>query len=148
MSRNRVKNSQSLHWIGVIKWVVIAGLLSVLGLSYMLCKNQNVYLAVETHRSEVQLAAIMQRNESLTYDLEAMKSPIRLQRRLAEMHSSLIRLSDMGSMVVRMDQIIHAVVPKSGAEPMAELNDGIYPTTAAVASSGGAASSSRTAASP
>ena len=29
MSRNRMKNSQSLHWMGVVKWVLIAGLLAV-----------------------------------------------------------------------------------------------------------------------
>ena len=36
MSRNRMKNSQSLHWMGVVKWILIVGLMSVLGLSYML----------------------------------------------------------------------------------------------------------------
>ena len=45
MSRNRLKNSQSLHWMGVMKWVLIAGLLSGLGLFYMLSKNQNLHLA-------------------------------------------------------------------------------------------------------
>jgi hypothetical protein len=94
MSRNRVKNSQSLHWMGVVKWVLIAGLLSMLGLSYMLCKNQNLHLAEETHRLELQLNAIDQRNKELALDYYTMKSPVRLQRRLAQMRSSLVLLSD------------------------------------------------------
>jgi hypothetical protein len=50
MSRNRMKNSQSLHWMGVVKWILIAGLLAGLGLCYMICKNQNLHLAEKTHR--------------------------------------------------------------------------------------------------
>ena len=87
MSRNRMKNSQSLHWMGVIKWILIAGLLSVLGLGYMLCKNQNLHLAEETHLAQKQLNAIEARNEELAADLRAMKSLKLLERRLAQMHS-------------------------------------------------------------
>ena len=31
MSRNRMKNSQSLHWMGVVKWVLIFLMLAGLG---------------------------------------------------------------------------------------------------------------------
>ncbi len=118
MSRNRLKNSQSLHWMGVVKWILIAGLLSVLGLSYMLCKNQNLHLAEETHRLEIQLNGIQKRNEQLTYDLQAMKSPLRLQRRLAQMGSSLVRLSDGGLVVINMtDQDVRARLERIGTMP-------------------------------
>ncbi len=123
MSRNRLRNSQSLHWMGVVKWVLIAGLLSVLGLSYMLCKNQNLHLAEETHRLEMDLDGIDKRNHQLSYELDTLKSPIRLQRKLAEMHSTLIRLSDMGRSVIRMDKIIHARVPSKGTIPQTDFND-------------------------
>ena len=62
MSRNRMKNSQSLHWMGVVKWILIAGLLAGLGLGYMICKNQNLHLAEETHGVQKQLDAIEARN--------------------------------------------------------------------------------------
>ena len=117
MSRNRLRNSQSLHWMGVVKWVLIAGMLSVLGLSYMLCKNQNLHLAQETYRLQQQFNQINKRNSQLALDLDTMKSPLRLQRRLAQMHSTLVRLSDMGQMVVRMDQTVRAVVPRPGTVP-------------------------------
>ena len=119
MSRNRVRNSQSLHWMGVVKWVVIAGMLSILGLSYMICKNQNLHLAQETYRLQLQFNQISKRNSQLSIDLDIMKSPLRLQRRLAQMHSSLVRLSDMRQMVVRMDQAVRAVVPQAGTVPAA-----------------------------
>ena len=132
MSRNRMKNSQSLHWMGVVKWVVIAGMLSVLGLSYMIGKNQNLHLAQDAYRLEHQLASIQKRNAQLTYDLDSMKSPMRLQRRLAQMHSSLVRLSDMGQMVVRMDQNVRAKLAHLGTMP----HGGIDYSAAPVASSG------------
>jgi hypothetical protein len=123
MSRNRLKNSQSLHWMGVLKWVLIAGMLSVLGLSYMLCKNQNLHLAEETRRLELQLDGIQKRNDQLTYDFEMMKSDARLRRRLAQMHSNLVRLSDGGLMVVQMDnQEVRATLAQMGTLPQGELH--------------------------
>ena len=82
MSRNRMKNSQSLHWMGVVKWILIAGLLAGLGLCYMICKNQNLHLAEETHRVQKQLDGIEARNEELASDLQGMKSFNLLKRRL------------------------------------------------------------------
>jgi hypothetical protein len=123
MSRNRMRNSQSLHWMGVVKWVLIAGLLSLLGLSYMLCKNQNLHLAQETYRLQIQLEGVQKRNAQLTDDLYIMKSPLRLQRRLAQMHSSLVRLSDGGVVVVQMDtQEIRARLAQLGTLPTGGLN--------------------------
>jgi hypothetical protein len=137
MSRNRVRNSQSLHWMGVVKWVLIAGMLSVLGLSYMLCKNQNLHLAQETYRLDLQLKSIEKRNGELAYDLETMQSPLRLQRRVAHMRSSLVRLSDLGQMVVHMDQTVRARLMKIGTIPQGPQGGVNYDYGAApVASSG------------
>ncbi len=118
MSRNRMKNSQSLHWMGVVKWVLIAGLLSILGLSYMLYKNHNLHLAEETYRLQIQLDAIQKRNNELTLDLESMKSPTTLERRLVQIHSSLVRLGDARLAVVRMDQNTRARLARMGTIPL------------------------------
>jgi hypothetical protein len=121
-----MKNSQSLHWMGVVKWVLIAGLLSILGLSYMLCKNQNLHLADETHRLQLQLDGVQKRNDQLTYDLDSMKAPQRLVRRLAQMHSGLVRLSDGGLDIVSIDsQEIRARLPAIGALPDAGYNPNV-----------------------
>lgn len=105
MSRNRMRNSQSLHWMGVLKWVMILGLGSVLGLSYMFCKIQNLHLANQTRELRLKLDAIERHNTTLGLDLERMKSPSRLVKRLAQMHSSLIAISDprMIDHVARME---------------------------------------------
>jgi hypothetical protein len=105
MSRNRMRNSQSLHWMGVMKWVVILGFLSVLGLSYMFCKNQNLRLAADTLTLKRKLAGIEAHNTTLALDLEEMKSPMLLKRELVRLHSSLVPLYDprMFAHETRMD---------------------------------------------
>jgi uncharacterized protein HemX len=91
--------------MGVLKWILIVGLMSVLGLVYMLGKNQNLHLAQETYRLQDQLDAINLRNEQLNYDLNVMKSPAALAHRLAQMHSTLVRLDQMpAGSVVSMEQ--------------------------------------------
>lgn len=122
MSRNRMKNSQSLHWMGVVKWILIVGLMSVLGLSYMLCKNQNLHVAEETHRLQLQLDAIQNRNAGLAFDLEKMKSQRELERRLVQMRSTLVRLDDMRLTVVRRDQSTRMRLARIGTEPNQAIN--------------------------
>jgi hypothetical protein len=80
--------------MGVLKWVVILGFLSVLGLSYMFCKNQNLRLADQTQTLRKKLDRIERQNTTLALDLEMLKSPLVLERRLRQMRSSLVLLSD------------------------------------------------------
>jgi hypothetical protein len=122
MSRNRMRNSQSLHWMGVLKWILIAGLLAGLGLCYMLCKNQNLHLAEETHRAQKRLDAIEARNEELEADLQSMKSLKLLERKLVLMHSSLVPWGDAQANWVRFDQNTRAVLARIGTTPQAALN--------------------------
>ena len=122
MSRNRMRNSQSLHWMGVVKWILIAGLLAGLGLCYMICKNQNLHLAEETHRVQKQLDAIEARNEELAADLQGMKSMKLLERRLGYMHSTLVKWGDPSANWVRLDQDTRARLARIGTTPQATLN--------------------------
>jgi hypothetical protein len=122
MSRNRMRNSQSLHWMGVVKWTLIASLLAGLGLCYMLCKNQNLHLAEETHLAQKNLDAIEARNAELLADLQSMKSPKLLERRLAQMHSSLVLWGDPSASWVRLDQNTRARLARIGTVPQATLN--------------------------
>ncbi|MEM1057763.1 MAG: hypothetical protein AAGK14_00825 [Verrucomicrobiota bacterium] len=84
MSRNRVKHSQSLQWMVVVKYVLIVGLMSVLGLSYILCKNQIMRLAADTAEKEKELAGLVERNKRLFADINRLKAPRELQRRVRE----------------------------------------------------------------
>jgi hypothetical protein len=114
MSRNRMRNSQSLHWMGVIKWILVAGLLAGLGLCYMLCKNQNLHLAEETHVLQEHLDAVNARNEDLAADLRRMKSLTLLERRLAQMHSSLVQWGDPSASWLRLDLNTRARLVREG----------------------------------
>lgn len=122
MSRNRLKNSQSLHWMGVVKWVLIAGMLAGLGLCYMLCKNQNLHLAEETRKLQVQLSTIETRNAELSLDLEGMKSIRLLQKRLIAMHSTLVPWGDPSANWQRLDTNTRARIAKMQPMPKATLN--------------------------
>ena len=122
MSRNRMKNSQSLHWMGVLKWIMIAGLLAGLGLCYMICKNQNLHLAQKTQDFQKRLEEIEARNEELAADLQHMKSMALLQRRLAQMHSTLVPWGDARASWVRLDQDTRARLARIGTTPQTTLN--------------------------
>jgi hypothetical protein len=122
MSRNRMKNVQSLHWMGVVKWILIAGLLAGLGLCYMICKNQNLHLAEQTRIYQRQLDAINARNDELTADLESMKSMKLLERRLTLMHSSLVAWGDPRANWLREDQNVRARLARIGTTPQTTLN--------------------------
>ena len=130
MSRNRMKNSQSLHWMGVVKWILIAGLLAGLGLSYMICKNQNLHLADERLRVQKHLDAIESRNAELVADLQSMKSLKLLERRLAQMHSTLVSWGDARANWVRLDQNTRARLAGMGTMPKATLNLDAVPVAA------------------
>lgn len=124
MSRNRMRNSQSLHWMGVMKWVLILGMGSVLGLSYMFCKNQNMRLADETHELRLKLEGIERHNTALNLDLQMMESPNPLKRRLAQMRSSLVPLYDprMLAHVTRMEgQSTRMTLERMGTVPQVSL---------------------------
>jgi hypothetical protein len=122
MSRNRMKDSQSLHWMGVLKWVLIAGLLAGLGLCYMICKNQNVHMAEQAHLMQKRLDEINSRNEELRDDLQSMKSLKLLGKRLLAMHSTLIPWGYPQATWVRMDQNTRARLAQIGTTPRTTLN--------------------------
>ena len=131
MSRNRMKNSQSLHWMGVVKWILIAGLLAGLGLCYMICKNQNLHLAEETHRVQKQLNSIEARNAELASDLQSMKSLKLLARRLVQMHSTLVPWGDPRANWLPWEQNTRARLARMGTTPKAALNLDAVPVAAA-----------------
>jgi hypothetical protein len=138
MSRNRMKNSQSLHWMGVVKWVLIAGLLAGLGLCYMLCKNQNLHLAQKTQDAQKTLHAIEARNAELALDLQSMKSMALLKRRLVLMHSSLIAWGDARANWLPWEQNTRARLARIGTTPKAALNlDSTVAATGAAATQPG-----------
>jgi hypothetical protein len=130
MSRNRMKNSQSLHWMGVVKWVLIAALLAGLGLCYMLCKNQNLHLAEESHRMQRNLDGIESRNAELSADLQSMKSLKLLEKRLVLMHSTLVPWGDGHAAWVRLDQNTRARLANMGTMPQSTLNVDSTPVAA------------------
>ncbi len=135
MSRNRMRNSQSLHWMGVLKWILITGLLAGLGLCYMLCKNQNLHLAQETHLLQQHLDSVAARNADLRADLSRMKSLTLLERRLKLMHSTLVAWGDPSANWLRLDLDTRARLVREGTPVKSPINlNGLNSGSAPVAS--------------
>ena len=122
MSRNRMRNSQSLQLMGVLSGVLIIGMITGLGLCYMLCKNQNLHLAQKTQEMQKQLESIEARNRDLALDLDGMKSMAVLKRRLLAMHSTLVQWGDPHANWVRLDQNTRARLARIGTAPQTSLN--------------------------
>lgn len=130
MSRNRMKNSQSLHWMGVIKLLLITSLVAGLGLCYVLCKNQNLHLAQETQRLQLKFDSITARNSNLKADLQRMKSITRLERALVQMHSTLVPLDDPRLSLVRLDEDTRARLVRDGTLVKSSINLNAAPVAA------------------
>jgi hypothetical protein len=130
MSRNRVKNSQSLHWMGVLKWVLIAAMLAGLGLCYMIRKNDNLHLAQETYSAQKALDQIEATNNELEVELQSMKSMALLKRRLQQMHSSLVMWGDPSANWVSLDENTRARVVRAGTMPNSAINLDSVPVAA------------------
>jgi hypothetical protein len=130
MSRNRIKNSQSLHWMGVLKWVLIAVMLAGLGLCYLIRKNDNLHLAQETYSAQKALDQIKATNNELELELQGMKSITLLKRRLTQIHSTLVGLGDPRVSWVRLDENTRARLVRAGTMPNAGLNIDSVPVAA------------------
>jgi hypothetical protein len=101
MSRNRYKDSHSLHWAAVLKWLAIVGTLAFLGMSYVLMKNQILRTANEVRDLETELANWQKRNQQLRGNIEQLASPARLQRRVKDLGLGLVQINELE--IVRMD---------------------------------------------
>ncbi len=103
--------------MGVLKWTLIVGIIAVLGLSYMICKNQNSMLANETQHLRDDLTKIHQQNDELEVALERMKNPVELKRRLAANGSSLEPLgADPRICTIRMDHTLTQQIARYSPE--------------------------------
>ncbi|MCS7064125.1 MAG: septum formation initiator family protein [Methylacidiphilales bacterium] len=82
MSRNRRLSSANLHWAPILGWGAMLVFLAVLGLLFLHYKNQIITVAEETARLEKEYALLRQRTAVLQADLDNLKAPQELKRRI------------------------------------------------------------------
>lgn len=99
MSRNQFCDSRSLQWTQVLKYVVIAAVALMVGLSFLMAKNQQMRLAEEASQEKKELARINRSNDQLQSNVDLLNSPRNLQHRV--LASGLISISEMT--VIRRD---------------------------------------------
>lgn len=66
----------------VVKYVLVIGLFSVLGLSYVMCKTHIFTLAQQVKEQEKKLAQTEEENSKLDLVINQLKSPRELQRKM------------------------------------------------------------------
>ena len=95
MSRNRAKNTHSLHWAAVLKWVGVLMTFSILGAGYVAKKNQVLRLASEVQTQEDELNAWKKRNLQLKCNIAQLSSFGELQARLNSLGSGMVQISEL-----------------------------------------------------
>ena len=95
MSRNRTKNTHSLHWAAVLKWVGVLMTFSILGAGYVAKKNQVLRLASEVQTQEDELNAWKKRNLQLKCNIAQLTSFGQLQARLNTLGSGMVQISEL-----------------------------------------------------
>ncbi|PAW79465.1 MAG: hypothetical protein B9S32_02690 [Verrucomicrobia bacterium Tous-C9LFEB] len=103
MSRNQFRDTRSLQWTQVLKYVVIAAVLLLVGLSFLVAKNQQMRLAEEAAQGRKDLAKIVRSNDQLKSNIDWLNAPRHLQSRIST--SGLIPISEMPVIRRDIDQV-------------------------------------------
>lgn len=94
MAGNRKKHSNTVQVGSLLKWVVAAFFLGIVGLSYVYLSNQMHTRGNEVARLEKDLAALKVRNEEAGAKIAQLSSRAVLQRRLNEGFIKMVPITD------------------------------------------------------
>jgi len=95
MSRNRAKNTHSLHWATVLTCIAVVMTVSILGASFVALKNKVLRLAAEVRTQEVDLDNWKRRNQQLQYNINRVSSYEELQRRITFLNSGMVKIGEL-----------------------------------------------------
>lgn len=115
---NRRKHTNTVPVAALIRWMVVAFFLGVVGLSYVYFKNQMQTTGNEIRSLESQLSALSTQDDTMRAQIDRLSSHSYLQRRLAE---GFIQLTP-----IRDDRIVRVHLPgahnaTAAADSTAEL---------------------------
>lgn len=119
MSFNRKKHSNTVQVGSLLKWVVAAFFLGIVGLSYVYLSNQMHTCGNEISKLERELNDLKVLNEEAQTKIAQLSSRTVLQRRLNDGFIKMIAITD--DRIVRINAASHA----SGNEIRAVANRGI-----------------------
>lgn len=74
-------------------WILIGLAMAGLGLGYILYKNHIIQVAQENTRLELELKNVVNRNIQLRYDIDKLKAPQELQRKIQSM--GLVKITEL-----------------------------------------------------
>ena len=105
MAGNRRKHSNTVQVGSLLKWVVAAFFLGVVGLSYVYLSNQMHTRGSEISKREKELSELMVQNEDAEAKIAQLSSRAVLQRRLNEGFIKMIPITD--ERIVRISAPAH-----------------------------------------
>jgi hypothetical protein len=117
MSRNRVRNTHSLHFAAVLKWVVLVAFLSIFGIGYVMLKNKVLRLASEVNDQELVLKGWRKRNDQLRCNLNQLASIGELQRRVAALGSGMVRIGELQNVPMEGPRMERTAIARGGPTP-------------------------------
>ena len=112
MSRNRKSQSAAIRFGPAVKAVVLCLLLGGSGVGYVWQQDQIARLGKQQKARESLLEQLQEQNEGLRRQLETMRSPAALQKKIQELNLGLVpaqltqvvRLSEPGKEAVRAER--------------------------------------------
>lgn len=94
MSRNRKNQSAAIRFGPVLKAIVLCGFIGGSAIGYVWQKNQLGNLGLQIKKKEDRLKQLTDANKSLAKQLDTLRSPFYLERRLKELRLDLSRPSE------------------------------------------------------
>lgn len=121
MARNRKYTTGGSDLVGLIKWVVLLGLVVVVvGVGYVWQKGQIYQLGHEMKKRELRLAELRNENEKLRQQLATLQSPAVLEARVRALDLGLGPLGPRQEVFVLVEPEPEPIEAKGGPEYAAQ----------------------------
>lgn len=100
MSRNRIRQTQSVQFQHLWKLIAVCSILTVFGLVFVYLHIRTLQVADEIKKLENALAQVKSRNSSLTVQIQHRKSPSQLQRQITAFRLGMVDMTHPGVAVL------------------------------------------------
>ncbi len=115
MAGNRKKHTNTVQVGSLMKWVVIAVFLGIVGLSYVYFKNQMYKISTENGNMEIDLSRLKVKNEEVLAKIAMLTSHKELQMRLNEGFIKMVAITD--------DRIVRIATPARSADEIRAVSN-------------------------
>ncbi|MFH1066411.1 MAG: hypothetical protein V1746_00670 [bacterium] len=95
MSRNVLRRSNDIHIRRLWRWVTIISVGAAFGLIFVYINVQNIGLANDVKKLEMEMAELNKRNTLLQLEVAARMKPRKLQEKIAELGMQMVSIAEL-----------------------------------------------------